>query len=151
MPSSEKPTDASRSFSTLVLCSRHCWEAHVVIGLVLGRGVRATGLGFGLCLLPAIATSLLPTAAAHGLRRRFLRRGGKSSTHARWCGWFTGKWRASCKIQGKEWWWVLANRIQTCLPKREPQQPPPASVFSSATNLFLQYQVKPFNLPIAAL
>lgn len=151
MMSSEKLTDASRSFSTLVLCSRHCWEAHVVIGLVLGGGVRAAGLGFGLCLLPAIATSLLPTAAAHGLRRRFLRRGGKSSAHARWCGRFTGKRRASCKIQGKEGWWVLANRIQTCFPKREAQQHPLVSVFSSATNLFLQYQAKPFNFPITAL
>lgn len=148
MLNSEKLTNVSWSFSTLVLRSRHCWETHVVIGLVLGRGMRHAGLGFGLCLLPAIASSLLPAAAAHGLGRGFLRWGGKSSTHACRCGRFTGKRRATCRVGGKEWLWALANRVLTCLPKRELKTKLPrqlTSVFSSATNLFLQHQAKPFN------
>lgn len=118
MLNSKKLTNVSRSFSTFVLCSRHRWETHVVIGLVLGRCMRHAWLGFGLCLLPAIASSLLPTAATHGLGRGFLRRGGESSTHACRCGRFTGKRRATCRVRGKEWQWALANRILTCLPKR---------------------------------
>lgn len=127
MVNSEKLTNVSWSFSTFILCSWHCWETHVVIGLVLGRGMRHAWLGLGLCLLPAIASSLLPTTAAHGLGRGFLRRGGESSTHACRRGRFTGKRRPTCRVQGKEWQWALANSILTCLPKREPKQNPPGS------------------------
>lgn len=94
-------TSISWSFSTFALCSRHCRETHIVIGLVLGRGMRHAWLGFGLCLLPAVAGSLLPTAAAHGLGRGLLRRGGESSAHACWRGRFTGKRRPTCTVRGK--------------------------------------------------
>lgn len=119
-------TSISWSFSTFILRSWHCWETHIVVGLVLGRGMGHACLGLGLCLLPAIASSLLP-AAAHGLRRGLLWWGGESSAHTRRRGWFTGKWRATCTVMGKEWRCALTTRAMTHPLARESQQKLPRS------------------------
>lgn len=66
-------------------------------------------------------------------------------------------WQTKGHLQSKgKGMTVSISKQDTDLPsqKREPNQPPPrqlASIFSSATNLFLQHQAKPFNLPVTAL
>lgn len=96
-------TQVSRSFPTFALSPRHGWEAHVVIGSVLGRGVGHAGLWLRLCLLPVVAASLLPPST-HRLWRCLLwwaeRR--KSSAQSSWCGGFAGKWRTTYGNKNKE-------------------------------------------------
>lgn len=96
-------TQIGGSFPTFTLGPRHGWEAHVVVGPVLGRGVRHGRLWLGLCLLPVVATSLLPPST-HRLWRSFLRwaERWKSPTQSSWCGGFAGKWRTTYRKKGEK-------------------------------------------------
>lgn len=96
-------TQVSCSLPTLVLAPRHGWEAHVVVGAVLGRGVHHAGLRpWRWCLLPAVAAPLLP-AAPQGLGRRFLwwAERWEPPAQSSWCGGFAGKWRTTYREKGR--------------------------------------------------
>lgn len=106
-------TQISWSFPTLTLAPRCSWEAHVVVGSVLGRGVWHAGLWLRLRLLPAVATTLLPSST-HGLGRCFLwwAERWKSSTQPSRCGGFAGKWRTTCIKKGRKkvrLFWITSN------------------------------------------